>query len=118
MEEILKFLGENPTFYLATVEGDQPKVRPFGFFMAHENRLYFGTGTHKKVYRQLQVNPNVEVCTASPKGQWIRIRGKAVFDQRPETAAKAFETMPVLETIYNEKNRFRNGPLLPGRCCG
>lgn len=104
MEEVLKFLGDNQVFYFATVDGDKPKVRPFGFFMAYENKLYFGMGKHKQSYRQVAANPYVEISTANAKGEWIRISGKAVFDERPETIAHVFATMPSLNAIYNEEN--------------
>lgn len=103
MEKILAFLKENPTFYFATVEDDKPRVRPFGFFMEFGGKLYFGMGKHKASYRQLQKNPNVEVCTASPKGEFIRIKGTAVMDDSKEALAHAFETMPSLINIYNQE---------------
>lgn len=103
MEKILAFLKENPIFYYATVDGDKPRVRPFGFFMEYEGKLYFGMGKHKQSYAQTVANPNVEICTANDKGQWIRIRGTAVFDERREVMEKAFETMPALKEMYNEK---------------
>ncbi|MFZ7120171.1 MAG: pyridoxamine 5'-phosphate oxidase family protein [Eubacteriaceae bacterium] len=103
MEKILNFLKENPTFYFATVEGDKPKVRPFGFFMERNGKLYFGMGNHKKSYKQLLKNPNVEISTTNAKGEWIRISGVAVFDDSEETMTKAFETMPGLKNIYNEE---------------
>ena len=104
MEKIISFLEENPVFYFATVDGDKPKVRPFGFFMRHEGRLYFGMGQHKLSYQQVLKNPNVEISTASAKGQWIRISGTAVFDDREELTAKALATMPQLNSIYNEQS--------------
>ena len=104
MEKILDFLKENPVFYFATVDGDKPRVRPFGFYMAYEGKLYFGMGKHKQSYAQTAANPNVEICTASPKGEWIRIRGTAVFDERSEVMEKVFETMPQLKDRYNEKS--------------
>jgi len=103
MEKILNFLAENPVFYFALVDGDKPRVRPFGFYMAYDGKLYFAMGKHKESYRQVAANPNVEICTASPTGQWIRIRGTAVFDERPEVLAKAFEIMPRLTEMYNEQ---------------
>ncbi|MDS1030877.1 pyridoxamine 5'-phosphate oxidase family protein [Bacillota bacterium LX-D] len=103
MEEVLKFLTENPTFYFATVDGDKPRVRPFGFFMEYEGKLYFGMGNHKQSYKQLTVNPNVEVCTTNSKGEWIRIKGKVVFDKSQEALDNAFKTMPDLKKIYNEQ---------------
>ena len=109
MEKIIKFLKENPTFYFATVDGDKPKVRPFGFFMEHNEKLYFGMGNHKQSYKQVVVNPNVEVCTVGANGQWIRISGVAVFDNSEETMSKAFETLPMLNNIYNEKSGLTMG---------
>ena len=103
MDQILQFLQENPVFYVATMEGDQPRVRPFGFAMIYENRLYFGTGAHKKVFQQLNTNPRVEICTTSPQNEWIRICGRAVFDQRPATVDQVFEVAPILKSMYNEK---------------
>ncbi len=103
MEKILAFLKENPVFYFATVDGDKPRVRPFGFYMEYEGKLYFGMGKHKQSYAQTITNPNIEICTASPKGQWIRIRGTAIFDDRQEVMDKVFETMPALKTLYNEQ---------------
>jgi len=110
MEEVLKFLGENPVFYFATVDGDKPRVRPFGFFMNYENRLYFGMGKHKQSYQQVAANPNIEISTASPKGEWIRISGQAVFDESPATIAKVFETMPTLKAIYNDETGYTMAP--------
>lgn len=62
--------------------------------MEHQGKLYFGMGKHKPSYRQVQDNNNVEISTASPKGQWIRIRGTAVFDDSTETITKVFEVAP------------------------
>ncbi|MFZ7101227.1 MAG: pyridoxamine 5'-phosphate oxidase family protein [Peptococcaceae bacterium] len=104
MEKIINFLKENPVFYFATVDGNKPKVRPFGFFMEYNGKLYFGMGKHKQSYQQVVTNPHVEICTANAKGQWIRISGVAVFDDSTETMAKVFETMPSLKDIYNEKS--------------
>ena len=103
MEKILKFLGENSPFYFTTVDGDKPRIRPLGFVMEYEGKLYFGIGKQKQAYAQLQVNPNVEICTTNKDSQWIRIKGVAVMDDRPEVTAKAFEVMPFLTNLYNEK---------------
>lgn len=111
MEQVLEFLKENPVFYFATQEGDKPRVRPFGFFMEYEGRLYFAIGKHKKSYQQILINPNVEICTASPRGQWVRISGKAVADDRPEVADAVLAHMPQLKDLYNEKTGFVIGPV-------
>ncbi|MDD4170055.1 MAG: pyridoxamine 5'-phosphate oxidase family protein [Desulfotomaculaceae bacterium] len=104
MDKIIQFLAKNPTFYFATVEGDKPRVRPFGFFMKYNDKIYFGMGKHKASYRQVVANPNVEICTASAQGQWIRIKGTAVFDESEETMAKAFEVLPRLKQTYNAES--------------
>jgi uncharacterized pyridoxamine 5'-phosphate oxidase family protein len=101
VKEVLKFLTDNPTFYIATVEGDKPRVRPFGFVMEYEGKLWFCTSNQKNVYKQLQANPYFEVCTAAPDGKWIRLRGKAVFNSTPEAKAKALEVMPELKNMYS-----------------
>lgn len=100
MNEILKFITEANTFYLATVDGDKPKVRPFGFIMEHECKLYFCTSNQKDVYKQLIANPHFELSTMSSNGQWIRLQGKAVFDGNIAAKAKAFEIMPMLAGMY------------------
>lgn len=102
MEELMQFLKENPTFYFATVEGYMPRVRPFGFAMEHDGKLYFAIGKHKAAYKQLLDNTNIEVCTANDKGEWVRIRGTVDFDNSEAIKQKAFEHMPMLKDIYNE----------------
>jgi uncharacterized pyridoxamine 5'-phosphate oxidase family protein len=109
MDEILQFLRDNKTFYFATVDGDKPRVRPFGLTFIHEGKLYFGMGKHKPSYKQIQINRNVEVSTANDKGEWIRIRGKAVFDESEAAQTAAFEAVPFLTQIYNEKTGFKLG---------
>lgn len=103
MEEILQFLTETPTFYFATVDGDKPRVRPFGLVLGHEGKLYLGIGKHKQSYKQLQANPNVEISTTNVKGEWIRIKGTVVFDDNETVINKAFEKFPNLAKMYNEK---------------
>lgn len=59
MKEILEFLSENPLFYFATVDGDEPKVRPFGFHVEYEGKLYFGIDSQKETFKQLKANPKI-----------------------------------------------------------
>ena len=82
MEEICAFLKQCETYYLATVEGDQPRVRPFGTAHIFEEHLYFQTGKVKQVSKQLLANPNVELCGMAG-GKWVRVAGTAVEDGRP-----------------------------------
>lgn len=102
MEELLKFLKEAGTFYFCTVEGNEPRVRPFGFHMVFEDTLYFGVGTQKAAYREMQDNPNVELC-AFKDGKFLRLRGRAVFDLRPEVQAYQAEISPFLSKVYNKE---------------
>ena len=81
MEEIVKFLKEAETYYLATVEGDQPRVRPFGTAHIFEGKLYIQTGKKKDVSKQLHANPKAELC-AFKGGEWIRVSGELVEDDR------------------------------------
>jgi uncharacterized pyridoxamine 5'-phosphate oxidase family protein len=101
MNEVLEFLTNNPTFYIATMDGDQPRVRPFGAVMKYEGRLYFTTNNTKPVFSQLSKNPNVEISTASPKGEWIRLTGKAVIDSRNEVKSAMLEAVPSLKRMYS-----------------
>lgn len=100
MQKVVDFLTANPVFQLATVEGDQPRVRPFGFHMVANGRLYFITGEGKKVHQQLLANPKFELSTSNDKGEWLRLSGKAVFDTPADLLEKAFVAMPMLRDIY------------------
>ncbi|QJW46773.1 pyridoxamine 5-phosphate oxidase [bacterium BFN5] len=100
MNEVLQFLSENPTFYLATVEGNIPKVRPFGFVMNHQSKLYFCTSNQKDVYKQLKANPHFEVSTVSKTNEWLRLSGKAVFDTNQATQQAALDAAPFLSRMY------------------
>ena len=104
MKKVLDFLAANPVFQLATVDGDQPRCRPFGFHMVEDGRIYFITGEAKDVARQLRANPRFELSVSNDKGQWLRLSGKAVFDTRKELVDKAFGIAPVLKEIYGNSN--------------
>ena len=83
MEEVLKFLKDAGTFYLATMEEDQPRVRPFGGICAFEGKLYIPTNNKKKVFAQMTKNPKVEIYGMA-HGKWICIEAEAVCDPRRE----------------------------------
>ena len=108
-EDVQQFLSECGLFYLATVEGDAPVVRPLGFSMAQGGQLYFGLGTHKNVYQQLSANPNVYVCATKPDASgWIRVSGKAVRDSDPALVDACFALMPDMKPLY-ESNGWEMG---------
>ncbi|MDL2226263.1 pyridoxamine 5'-phosphate oxidase family protein [Deltaproteobacteria bacterium OttesenSCG-928-M10] len=103
MKQVLAFLQANKVFYLATAKGDEPKVRPLGFVMEYDGKLYFGVGDQKDVYKQMVANPKVEISTTNPEtGQWIRIHGKAAFDPRPELFTAAVKVLPMLKDMYGD----------------
>lgn len=101
MNEVLNFLRENKIFYLATIDGDKPKVRPFGFVMEFEDKICFTTNSLKQCSIQMKTNPNVEVCSCSPNMEltmeWVRIMGRVVFLDSIPAKEKAFEIMPALK---------------------
>ena len=81
MNEVVKFLQENPVQYLATAGRDgKAKCRPFMFMGEMDGRLWFCTNNQKEVYKDMQANPNIEVSVSSPSYAWIRLNGKAVFE--------------------------------------
>ncbi|MBR3357882.1 MAG: pyridoxamine 5'-phosphate oxidase family protein [Solobacterium sp.] len=99
MERVCAFLKEAGTYYLATVEGDQPRVRPFGTAHVFEGKLYFQTGLVKDVAKQMAANPKVELC-AFHNGQWLRITAEAVWDDRIEAQESMLEAYPSLQRMY------------------
>ncbi len=101
MERACKFLKEAQTYYLATVEGDQPRVRPFGTVHIFEGKLYIQTGKVKEVSKQLHANPKAEIC-AFKDGEWLRLAGELVEDDRREARASMLEAYPSLRGMYNE----------------
>ena len=101
MEKVAQFLKDAGTYYLATVDGDQPRVRPFGTALIYNDRLYIQTGKVKKVSHQLSANPKAEIC-AFKDGRWIRISGELVEDETREVKTLMLDKMPVLRHMYNE----------------
>lgn len=100
MKEILEYLKKNPTFFIATCEGDQPRVRPFGAVTEFEGKLYIVTNNQKKVYAQMQDNPKVEISVMGKDGTWLRLEAKAVHDDRREARVKMMEDNVVLQKMY------------------
>ncbi len=99
MEKVCEFLKAAETYYLATVEGDQPRVRPFGTAHIFENKLYIQTGKGKAVAEQINKNPKVEI-SAMNKGEWIRICGELVLDERVEAQESMLDAYPSLRAMY------------------
>lgn len=101
MKKVYDFLKNAGTYYLATVEGDQPRVRPFGTIDMFDGKLYIQTGLKKDVAKQLAMNPKAEIC-AFKDGQWIRISGKLILDDRREARKHMLDEYPSLRGMYNE----------------
>lgn len=100
MEKTLKFLQDAKTFYLATVEDDQPRVRPFGAIAIIDGKLYTCTNNTKKVYKQLLANPKMEI-SAMAGGKWIRLEGKLIPDHRDEVRKAMLDANPSLSSMYS-----------------
>ena len=100
MERTLKFLKEAGTYYLATVDGDQPRVRPFGTINEFEGKLYIQTGKKKDVSKQLHANPKAEIC-AFMNGEWIRVACELVPDDRREAKVAMLDAYPNLKGMYS-----------------
>lgn len=101
MQRIEKFLKEAETYYLATAEGDQPRVRPFGTVNIFDGKLYIQTGKSKDVSKQIHNNPKVELC-AFKDGEWLRIAGELCEDDRREARASMLDAYPGLRSMYSE----------------
>lgn len=100
MERVLQFLKDVETYYLATMDGDQPRVRPFGTVNLFEGRLYIQTGKVKDVSKQIHANPKVELC-AFKNGEWLRLAGVLVEDDRREARQSMLDAYPSLQGMYS-----------------
>ena len=103
MLDVYKFLKKADTYYLATVEDGQPRVRPFGTVNIFEGKLYIQTGKEKAVFQQIMANPNVELCGCY-KGTWLRVSGKLIDDNRVEAKKSMLDAYPNLRGRYNEND--------------
>ena len=99
------FLNEAGVFFLASTDGNQPKCRPLGFHMLVDDKIYFGIGTFKEVFRQITGNPRIEIVALNnEKTKFLRYTGEAVIDKNPKLVEKTFESMPEIREIYKENN--------------
>ncbi len=100
MERVAAFLKEAGTYYLATTDGDQPRVRPFGTAHIFEGKLYIQTGKVKDVSKQIHANPKVALC-AFKDGDWLRVAGTLVEDDRVEARQSMLDAYPSLQNMYS-----------------
>ena len=103
MEKVCQFLKDAGTYYLATAEGDQPRVRPFGTAHIFEGKLYIETGKVKPVAKQILANPKVELC-AFKDGVWLRVAGELAPDDRVEAKKSMLDAYPELRGMYDEND--------------
>ena len=103
MKRVYDFLKKADVYYLATVEGNQPRVRPFGTINVFEGKLYIQTGKIKPTSRQIAANPKVEIC-AFTNGEWIRVACELVEDDRVEAKKDMLDAYPNLRGMYDEND--------------
>ena len=103
MREVQEFLKDCGVYYLATVDNNKPKVRPFGTAEIFENHLYIQTGKSKDVSKQIEANPYVEICSFKD-GRWLRLSGKLIRDDRVEAKKDMLDKNPNLRGMYNEND--------------
>jgi uncharacterized pyridoxamine 5'-phosphate oxidase family protein len=101
LKEVYDFLKGCGNYYLATTEGDQPRVRPFGSLAIFEGKLYFQTGKIKNVSKQMTANPKIEICAFDGKGAWVRVQAIAVDDPRREAKQFLLDAHPELKGMYS-----------------
>ncbi|HEX7714718.1 MAG TPA: pyridoxamine 5'-phosphate oxidase family protein [Bacillota bacterium] len=99
MKQVYDFLKKCRTYYIATIDGDQPRVRPFGTIVLYEDKLYIQTGKVKNVSQQMQANPKIEIC-AVDGGEWIRVAATAIRDDRVQAKQHMLEAYPELQGMY------------------
>jgi len=104
MEKVYEFLKECKTYYLATVEGDGPRVRPFGTVNIFEGNLYIQTGKIKPVSKQISKNPKVELCAFNGE-KWLRLSGELAEDDRYEAKKSMLDAYPELRGMYDENDK-------------
>lgn len=102
IQQISEFLDQTKVFYLFTVDENKPKTRPIGFHLLLDDKLYFGVGEHKAVYKQVMANPNIEIV-AVKDAKWIRYYGEIVISQDSELVDYVLDCNPNLKNIYSDE---------------
>lgn len=104
-ERIVRILRQAKTFFFATVDGDQPRVRPFNAVVEFDDKVYFYTNNHKSAFKQMMDSPKIELCAQISDERWIRVSGKIVFDYRQEAKKAMLDANPELRKMYNEEDK-------------
>lgn len=100
MNKAAEFLSNAGVFYIATTDGDQPRVRPFGGVFEFDGGVYIVSDKQKDVVKQMLANPKVEIACTNKDGEWLRITACAVIDDRPEVKEWALEQSPFLRKLH------------------
>lgn len=108
MEKVNEFLDKAGVWFFLTTDGEQPKGRPFRFHLLKDGTLYFGTGTFKKVYHQIQANPHVEIL-AVHGDEFLRLDGKVVFEETDDIAKAVLANAPAMQKLYNDTTGYKLG---------
>ena len=103
MKEVQEFLKDCGVYYLATIDNDKPRVRPFGTAEIYNDHLYIQTGKKKDVFKQIEKNSNVELC-AFKDGRWIRVSGNLIADDSIEAKKDMLDKNPNLRSMYDEND--------------
>lgn len=117
MNSAFQLLKEANIFFLATTEGNQPRVRPFGACMKYDDKLYLCTANTKKIFAQIKVNPKIEISAMLKDGSWLRITGKTVIDPKKGAKAAMLAECPFLQGNYTpDDNKFEVFYLCDTQC--
>lgn len=103
MKEVYEFLKDSKVFYLATIDNDKPRVRPFGALNIYNDKLYIQTGKVKDVSKQMSINPNIEI-SAMNNGKWIRVEAKVVSDDSLDAKISMLDNNPELKSMYKAED--------------
>lgn len=103
MQKVYDFIKNANTYYLATMDGDQPRVRPFGTINIFDGKLYIQTGKAKDISKQLMANPKAEICAFNGE-EWIRVAGELTEDDRVEAKKDMLDNYPSLRAMYDEND--------------
>ncbi|MDR1944271.1 MAG: pyridoxamine 5'-phosphate oxidase family protein [Synergistaceae bacterium] len=100
MSRTVDLLREAQVFHIATIDGSVPRVRPFGFVMDFDDKIYFTTGNKKDFFKQIKKNPAVELSAMLPDGRWIRVQGRAIVGGSLAAKKRAFEIFEGFKDLY------------------
>ncbi len=100
MERTAKFLQEAENYFIATIDNDKPRVRPFSTVLVYDGKLYINTGKDKNVSKQIHANPNVEICALNGP-QWLRVSATLVEDPRLEVKQAMFDAYKTLQELFS-----------------